>query len=169
MITAYNFITDFTYSYTSFFEHKTNRDFLVLLFFPLPLFFLAFFLCPWFFRFWPSVVMSKISRLAMETAAMGMMGYPFLAPSPIMKATIHWPLTGHFCCFEWRNERKEWRDEKKKWKKQTLRWRRKKEGRYITLHNTRQEESRSDTSQQKRVARKQKLLKTKEASLSLEE
>ena len=26
----------------------------------------------------------------METAAMGMMGYPFLAPSPIMKATIHW-------------------------------------------------------------------------------
>jgi len=29
------------------------------------------------------------TRLAMETAAMGMMGYPFLAPSPIMKATIH--------------------------------------------------------------------------------
>jgi hypothetical protein len=33
--------------------------------------------------------MTTISRLAMETAAMGMMGYPFLAPSPIMKATIH--------------------------------------------------------------------------------
>jgi len=29
------------------------------------------------------------TRLAMETAAMGMMGYPFLAPSPILKATIH--------------------------------------------------------------------------------
>ena len=43
MITAYNFITDFTYSYTSFFEHKTNRDFLVLLFFSSPAFFSRFF------------------------------------------------------------------------------------------------------------------------------
>lgn len=82
--------------------------------------------------------MTTISRLAMETAAMGMMGYPFLAPSPIMKATIHWPLTGHFCCFEWRNERKEWSDGKK-WKKQNF-VKAKKEGRKVhdntTPHNT---------------------------------
>ncbi len=39
----------------------------------------------------------------METAAMGMMGYPFLAPSPIMKATIHWPPTAYLC-YEWWRE-----------------------------------------------------------------
>ena len=52
----------------------------------------------------------------METAAMGIMGFPFMAPSPIMKATIHWPLTGsHFCCFECQDKRKNY--EVRLWRK----------------------------------------------------